>query len=537
MTRSMALSLCVIALGTIQVSSARADAVSAFEQVYGEQLRKTVATPDTRDDAELAKSLVEAAKTSTSDQALQVVLLEKAYDLGMKHLVGQAAATEAARMLANLLPDRRAQYMEKIAAAAQMLYTRSSGPAKQKAGEELVAVLLEIAESCMKERDATEAVSLLRRAGAVASALHSERSAEVQYHFYVAQARQKVDQKFATLKAKLAKDPKDTESRNQLLIMELVEYTDQEAAGKLVAGDVDETLRTYVPLAGQDPKAVPEQTCLELAEWMRKLPGSDASLQGRLNALTKACEYYNLFLERHAKNDSMTLLARKNLGELGAECDTLQDRIADSQGGLAGFLKDVRVLSEGRNVGNRMAIAYCGKTIVQTTEGFENIGLTLAAFRCGKLVSVECYHLGPNRGWPPRQEAAGEGQQPGEKEEARTSRFAEAIAALPRCTYVVLAVRHDATRNFTEQDQKAIESVGGKVGLLKQAEYSSYYCIGRKGLASGSAVERCASVSICYPPGSVTPATVRPFGPSTGQTGQTTPPTVRPRWRQPGRGR
>jgi len=533
MTRSMALSVCVIALGTIQVSSARADAVSAFEQVYGEQLRKTVATADTRDDAELAKSLVEAAKTSTSDQALQVVLLEKAYELGMKNLVGQATATEAARMLAQLLPDRRAQYMEKIAAAAQMLYTRSTGAAKQKAGEELVGVLLEIAESCMKERDASEAVSLLRRASAVASALHSERSAEVQYHFYVAQARQKVDQKFASLKARLAKDPKDTEARNQLLLMELVEYADLEAAGKLVAGDADETLRTYVPLAAQDPKAVAEQTCLELAEWMRKLPPSDASMQGRLNALTKACEYYNVFLERHAQNDSMALLARKNLGDLSAECDALQDRIADSQGGLAGFLKDIRVLSEGRNVGNRLAIAYCGKSIVQTTEGFENMGLTLAAFRCGKLVSVECYHFGQGRGWPPRREPGRDGEETTDPKEARTSRFAEAIAALPRCTYVVLAVRHDATRNFTEQDQKAIESVGGKVGLLKQAEYSSYYCIGRKGLAPGSAVERCASASICYPPGSVAPVTVRPVGPPTGPMG----PTPGPRWRPPGRGR
>ncbi len=79
------------------------------------------------------------------------------------------------------------------------------------------------------------------------------------------------------------------------------------------------------------------------------------------------------------------------------------------------------------------------------------------------------------------------------------NRFADAVASLPRGCMVVLVVQDEATRHFNQRGQQAILSIGGKVGLLGQPRRRSYYCIGRKGLEAGQAIEKVAQRKLCFP--------------------------------------
>jgi hypothetical protein len=71
---------------------------------------------------------------------------------------------------------------------------------------------------------------------------------------------------------------------------------------------------------------------------------------------------------------------------------------------------------------------------------------------------------------------------------------------LPKGCLVILAVCDEATGQFNPRAQKAIESVGGKIGLLRRPFRCSYYLIGRKGLRSGDAVEQISKQKLVYPP-------------------------------------
>lgn len=76
--------------------------------------------------------------------------------------------------------------------------------------------------------------------------------------------------------------------------------------------------------------------------------------------------------------------------------------------------------------------------------------------------------------------------------------FADAIAQLPEGAIVILAVNDEATQNFNANAQKAIVSIGGKIGLLGKPFRSAYYCIGQKGIREGMAVEAIGQKDIHY---------------------------------------
>jgi hypothetical protein len=79
------------------------------------------------------------------------------------------------------------------------------------------------------------------------------------------------------------------------------------------------------------------------------------------------------------------------------------------------------------------------------------------------------------------------------------NQFAEAIGKLPDGATVILVVNDDATQNFNQNAQQAILSIGGRIGLLGKPLRSTYYCIGKKGIKEGLAVEAIGQHDLCYP--------------------------------------
>ena len=77
--------------------------------------------------------------------------------------------------------------------------------------------------------------------------------------------------------------------------------------------------------------------------------------------------------------------------------------------------------------------------------------------------------------------------------------FASRIAKLPDGCFVVLAVRDDASSAFNHRAQRAIYSIGGKIGLEGGRYRCAYLCIGQKGLRKGKAIEFIDKKDVFYP--------------------------------------
>ncbi len=70
-----------------------------------------------------------------------------------------------------------------------------------------------------------------------------------------------------------------------------------------------------------------------------------------------------------------------------------------------------------------------------------------------------------------------------------SQRFVEDVRKLPYGTFVILAVRDDATRRFSGSAQAALFRLGADQGILGLPYRSSYLLIGIKGMIPGQAVE------------------------------------------------
>jgi hypothetical protein len=310
-----------MALAAPALAAPEDEALQAFNSLYGEEVKRALATPDTADDAALAGKLLEAANSVSGQPALMAVLCEKAAELGKSNPAGRATAIQSLELLAEKVPDRKAACIEKIAGLRQAAYDAALPDAKAQAGEEFIAALLALTDAKTRAGDATAASDACRKALALAIALKSDSKASVQAKMEYLAAWQKTSQQVAALKARLQSAPTDAATRAELVKTLLVDLDDPAAAAKFVDTSLDATLQKFVPAAAKGVEQTPELACKELGDWYRGM-ADQAAGAAKAPLVARARAYYGRFLSLHAAEDlarAQVTLAAKKLDEAPAE--------------------------------------------------------------------------------------------------------------------------------------------------------------------------------------------------------------------------
>ncbi len=285
------------------------------------------ATPATQDDAAFAEKVLGVARTADKTPGLQAMLCQKAYEYGIRHVTGATAAGEAMKLLGAKNPRRLAACQEKLIAALDMRFRQgppggTAAGEKSMVGRELLDVLLTVAERKLRGHKPDEAEDLLRQAAGVAGLIDRSALARIHSRMRIAAYREQAGRRAAALAEAVAKDPGDARKRNDAVLLYVVDLDHAGEAAKLVAADMDERLRTYVPLAAQNGRDVSEASLLELADWYRDLSGR-AGPVGRATALHKAKDYCDLYLAMHETVDAGQLKAKMILGDVQGEIGKL----------------------------------------------------------------------------------------------------------------------------------------------------------------------------------------------------------------------
>ena len=296
------------------------EAVEAFNSLYGEEVKRVLASRDTSDDTLLAAKLFEAAKTVSQQPELMALLCEKAVELGRTTPTGRATAVQAMELLAAEVPERKAACLEKIVSIRQIDYDTSRPEAKAQPGEALVAALLALADAKAEAGDSAGALEPCRKALVIATAIKSEARATVQGQLDRLTARIKMDQKIAGLRARLEAAPADAAVRTELVRAILVDLDNPAEAAKFVDATLDAAWQKYVPAAARGVKETPELACQELGDWYRGL-ADPASPAAKPAMLGRARAYYQRFLALHKTEDvarAQVTLAMRKLAESAA---------------------------------------------------------------------------------------------------------------------------------------------------------------------------------------------------------------------------
>ena len=199
------------------------EAADTFNKIYGEDLQRVAATPSPADDVALAKQMLEDAKKVGDHPLFLALLCEKAYELAARDASEYATAKAAMDLLAEKVPEKKVECLQKNAVLYQRQYATARGEARTKAGEEVITALSALAEAEAAAGDSDAAATTLRQAIAVATAIRSENKAVLQAQLENLVSRQKVEKQMAALKAKLDADPKDAATRAELVRLYLVE--------------------------------------------------------------------------------------------------------------------------------------------------------------------------------------------------------------------------------------------------------------------------------------------------------------------------
>ena len=319
MNRTIAFVLVSILTVGLFAGSAGADAAGDFEALFGAEAKKAAATRIKSDDVALAAKMLAAATGAPDSPKFQVLLYEKAYELGMKSKDGYGHAIEAVRRLAGADPERKDECEEKLLAVHNLQYRTGRGKERIKAGDTLSWHLQSIAEAQFAAGKTTEAVATYRKAHIIARAIRSKDAKVIIARINAIVARQRLDREAASLRQALKDRPDDKRVAKQLLMLLLVEKNDPEAAMAILpAADMDEATRTFVTLATKRWDDLPEETYLDLGAWYRHL-ARKTTADRRLRMLARARSYYETYLILHGKRDAIALRATTPLKKLTEE--------------------------------------------------------------------------------------------------------------------------------------------------------------------------------------------------------------------------
>jgi len=209
-----------------------------------------------------------------------------------------------------------AETAAKRLAAMRLRYRRSPRAAKEAAGLELLDALLDGAETAEAARRWTPAKELYREAYWVGRHLRSPLTELLAFRRLRAEHFEGIARRVEVDKRKLTAGRGDAAAREKLLEMLVIELRDPAEASKLLTPEVSQTWRSYLPLAGRDPRRLSESAAAELGRWYHEFLAPKASKFSQLGVLLAGKACCRRALELHRSDDAGRKALARRLGKL-----------------------------------------------------------------------------------------------------------------------------------------------------------------------------------------------------------------------------
>jgi len=241
-------------------------AQDAFDRRFGEDLERVSKTSDDDDDIELAKILLDAAESARGNPESFSLLCENAYRLGSKNPRGYDIAIEAMEFLGDNVPELRTKCLEKILVLQMELYRAAGRRDRLATGEETIYTLLKLSDAKARNGDAFGARLFLLQAGRISKTIRSDTIVTINEKKKTIRARIQTGLKLQKQLAALQAAPKNLTLRKKLIRQLVLREENLSAANSLLTPDLDEQLRSYVPIALKNPQSLGATVAHEMSQ-------------------------------------------------------------------------------------------------------------------------------------------------------------------------------------------------------------------------------------------------------------------------------
>ncbi|MDP6636412.1 MAG: discoidin domain-containing protein [Phycisphaerae bacterium] len=312
-----------LTLGACVGASQAASTEEKFDTLFGESVQKVTRTSSPKDDAELANAFLKACEMLADEPELKILIYERTASFGAKDPAGHKAASKAVDMLVKTVPDRKVEWETLRLSIHKVRYAKARRADRSQAAKGYIDQCIVLARAHTAAGDTSKASILYRQALLLARTYDKDRAATITADLRAAAARVSILKRRKSLHAKLNATPDDSETRQQLVMLELLELDDPSAAGKLLNEEMDNYLRTCIPLAAQPVDKTPETSCMDLGKWYEQLLAKSKTIAARTTAIKRASAYYRQFLAVHEEKDMNAMRAGIALKRLEAQAAKL----------------------------------------------------------------------------------------------------------------------------------------------------------------------------------------------------------------------
>jgi len=300
----------IITLGFVLLAAGLVEGAAASEETE-EFIREIVKSA--RSDSERSNLLMEAVALVEDNDTLKIALLERAVQYGIKGLRTTEDCSKFQDVLVNLLkvdPDRRPHWLSQQA----VLFRRwgmltKSVVEKKRLAQVNVEALTDAGSAYAAKGDWRNAATMFNEGKLRATANRLPAATRLSKYLLTATYLYKTQDKIAGHAETIKKTPDDFKTRSELVNMLVTVIDDPQQAAKYLNEDVDERLRTYVPLAAKGLSELPAESCKNLGDWyMKDLAQTTNSLvKSRMLRRAQACYDKVLELDGEANITSAAL--------------------------------------------------------------------------------------------------------------------------------------------------------------------------------------------------------------------------------------
>ena len=291
-----------------------------------EQLIKQV-IGDARSNTDRADKLYAAAQLAKDTPEIQVVMLVRSVEYGMKSIISPKARTtvqNAVALLGKTAPDRADKWRAMdLDLHRRWFRTAKSSDEKETIGAGLIELQTAQARACGDKGDWVGATSAYREAYSAATMLKLPEKHELAQSLRAATHRLNVSKKIAQYKTALKAKPDHATTRTSLLNALVVDLDKPGLAVEYLNDDVDQAYRTYVPLAAKEASEVKGDVCRELGDWYYKVLCPKAAQLSKSAMLTRAQVYYQQFLDSEDAKGVTAVAAKMAIAKIEKELEKL----------------------------------------------------------------------------------------------------------------------------------------------------------------------------------------------------------------------
>ncbi len=307
--------LIAIALFATHTPVWAADATAEFDALFGEEVKRVMATPDAQDDVDLANALIETVGQANEEPAMVIVLCLKAYELAEPHTEGQNTAIKAlGRLIETTEGPARTEALDKLVQYRQKLFSRARNQERTDRGEELINTLIELGESHRQADQFDAAQDAYRRALAITSATKSPQRDLIVSRIELIKSDEKAAKQIADLKDQIKSGGEGREAAAQALIqIYLLDKDDPAEARKYTFLLKDETLKENVRRANAPLDKLTDQEAFDLGDWYRSFGALAKTDTAKRPMLERAATYYDRFIQLHGTEDVYLTKAKISL--------------------------------------------------------------------------------------------------------------------------------------------------------------------------------------------------------------------------------